>query len=237
MGGPGGWDAHAAAYEATVAQREQGGVETDPDRILPAMLDLLGDITGHRVLDAGCGTGYLARVLTDRGARVTGIDIGPNLITRARARDHQGTIDYRVADLSRPLPSTDTQAFDAVASYLVLNDVENHKGFISTLATVLRPGGRMVILLNNPYIAVLHGHVTDYFDSGAASPYHGFAAAGIHVTFHHRTLAEYLDAFIGAGLILRKLVDLAGVPMHSPYSLLPAGVRFPRFMLLAFDKP
>lgn len=51
--------------------------------------------------------------------------------------------------LSAPLSDL-TQHFDAVASYLVLNDVEDYRGFAATLAAVLKPGGRLVLALNNP---------------------------------------------------------------------------------------
>ena len=43
----------------------------------PAVLDLLGDVTGLRVLDAGCGPGYYAEELVRRGARVTAFDGSP----------------------------------------------------------------------------------------------------------------------------------------------------------------
>lgn len=69
------------AYAAYTARREEGGIEGDP--ILLDLLALLGDIEGRPVLDAGCGDGYLSRVLAARGARVVGMDIGPRLIEMA----------------------------------------------------------------------------------------------------------------------------------------------------------
>jgi len=77
-----------------------------------------------------------------------------------------------VADLSQPLPELSGR-FDAVASYLVLNDVEDYRGFAATLAAVLKPGGRLVLAFSNPYGAVIRKHVADYFDSDAVSPYRG----------------------------------------------------------------
>ena len=59
---------------------------------------------GWRVLDAGCGEGYLARVLAARGARVTGIDLSPRLVELARQRTPDGDIEYRIGDLSVPSP-------------------------------------------------------------------------------------------------------------------------------------
>jgi hypothetical protein len=57
-------------------------------------------------------------------------------------------------------------------------------------------------------------------------------------------LADYLDAFLAAGLRLTKLADIpAMASVHGPGTILPGGARFPRsprsprFMLLAFSKP
>jgi SAM-dependent methyltransferase len=109
----GDYDAYADQYEAFVAKRERAGPEADPYGLLPPLLDLLGDIAGRQVLDAGCGEGYLARALAARGAHVTGIDLSPRLIELARARDPGGRIDYQVGDLSQPRP-TAVGRFDAV---------------------------------------------------------------------------------------------------------------------------
>ena len=91
---------------------------------------------------------------------------------------------------------------------------------------------------NNRCGAVIRKHVADYFDSDAVSPYLGLWAAGIKTYHRHRTLEEYLDAFLVTGLHLRKLADLTGIAsVHEPGTNLPEGYRFPRFMLLAFGKP
>lgn len=233
----GDYDAYAEEYAASVAWREQGAADGDAYGILPHLLDLLGDIGGRRVLDAGCGDGYLARVLARRGASVTGIDLSPRLIELARSKDPDGEIDYRVADLSQSLAG-ENGCFDVVASYLVLNDVRDYRGFTATLADVLRPGGRLALAMNNPYNAVIRKSVADYFDSEAASPYRGLWEAGIRTYYYHRTLEDYLDAFIAAGLHLAKLADVpAMASVHEPGTILPEGDRFPRFMLLAFTKP
>jgi SAM-dependent methyltransferase len=233
----GDYDEHADQYAAYVAWREQAGPDADPFGLLSPLLDLLGDIAGSQVLDAGCGEGYLARALAARGARVTGIDLSPRLIELARVRDPGGSIDYRVADLSHPLPAA-AGRFDAAGSYLVLNDVPDYCGFTATLAASLKPGGRLVLALNNPYSAVTDRHVTDYFDSGAVSPYRGLLESGIQAYCHHRTLENYLDAFHAAGLRLAKLIDVPALAdAHRPDAYLPSGGRFPRFMLLAFSKP
>lgn len=232
----GQYDDYATEYQAYVAERERGGVDSDPLGILPRLLDLLGDVAGLRVLDAGCGDGYLARVLATRGARVTGVDISPRLIEMARQREGADQISYRVADLTAPLPGA-AGSFDAAASYLVLTDLEDYRGFAATLGAVLKPGGRLVLALNNPYGGVIRKHVADYFDSGATHPYRTLWAAGIKTYYHHRTLEEYFEAFGAAGLGVTRLVDIpARASVPGPDTILSAGTRFPRFMLLALVK-
>jgi SAM-dependent methyltransferase len=231
------YDDYADQYATYVAWRERAGPGCDPFGLLPPLLELLGDIDGRRVLDAACGEGYLARALAAQGAHVTGIDLSRRLIALARARDPDGRIDYQVADLSRPLPAT-TGPFDAAGCYLALNDILDYRGFAGSLAASLAPGGRLVLALNNPYSAVLDRHVTDYFDSGAASRYRGLWESGIRAYYRHRTLEDYLDAFHAGGLRLTKLADVAALAdEHGPDAFLPPGGRFPRFMLLAFSKP
>jgi len=228
------YDAYADEVAAHTAERERGGRADDP--LLWRLLQLLGDVAGRRVLDAACGDGYLARALADRGAVVTGIDLGPRLIELARLRDPDGTIDYRVADLSEPLPG-ESASFDAVASLLALNDVDDYRGFIAGLANLLKPGGRLVVAFNSPYGAVVRRHVADYFDTGAKSPYAGLWARGIKTYMRHRTMEEYLDAFLGAGLRLTKLADVQEHGFVAEQgTILAEGGRFPRFVLLAFVK-
>lgn len=71
------------------------------------------DLTGKRVLDAGCGTGASAVELARRGAEVLAVDISPNLVQLAAERmpnDLQGSIDFRVGDMLDP----EFGRFDAV---------------------------------------------------------------------------------------------------------------------------
>ncbi len=79
------WEEYAAGYARWIDRRERAGLEGDA--ILSRLLELLGDVAGRAVLDAGCGEGFLARILAARGARVTGLDLSPKLIAMARGRD------------------------------------------------------------------------------------------------------------------------------------------------------
>src|SRR5436853_60717 len=65
-----------------------------------------------------------------------------------------GSITYLTADLCEPRPDLEGR-FDAIASFFVLNDVEDYRGFAETLSRALRPGGRAVLGFNNPYDYVM----------------------------------------------------------------------------------
>lgn len=64
------------------------------------------DLRGHRVLDAGCGTGALAAEVARRGADVVAIDLSPKLVELARQRMPQsllyGSLDFRSGDMLDP---------------------------------------------------------------------------------------------------------------------------------------
>ena len=230
------YDDFASEYAEMVVKREEAGIERDP--IMPQFLRLLGDVSGLSVLDAGCGEGYLARILAGRGANIIGIDLAAHLIEIAQAKDPEGKIAYQVADLSQPLPAYQDH-FDLIVSHFVLNDVSDYRGFVTTLSAVAKRGGRLICSLNNPYSLVVRGHITDYFDSGKAFSYRGMAAKGVKVPFYQRTLGEYLDVFMAAGFQLQRLIDIPtpeGSFTRQSGILIPEGVHFPFFMLLSFVK-
>ena len=93
--------------------------------------------------------------------------------------------------------------FDLVVSNFVLNDVPDYKGFIATLGSVTRVGGRLVLAMNNPSSAVHREKVEHYFDSGTSIVY-----AGIKVFYYHRTMEDFIEAFRESRFLLRRLSDV-----------------------------
>ena len=108
----------------------------------PAILRLAGDVTGRRVLDAGCGSGPLFAALRDRGAIVTGVDLSAGLLAQARRRLGPDA-DLRLADLTDPLPFSD-DSFDDVIASLVLHYFEDWGPTLAEMHRVLRPDGRLI---------------------------------------------------------------------------------------------
>ncbi len=96
---------------------------------------------GLRVLDIGCGGGFLAEEFAALGCRVTGIDPSPVSIdaARAHAAGRGPRIDYRVG-AGEELPAPDA-AFDVACCCDVLEHVSDVDRVISETARVLKPGG------------------------------------------------------------------------------------------------
>jgi cyclopropane fatty-acyl-phospholipid synthase-like methyltransferase len=116
----------------------------DIGRPQPAFVRLADE--GHlagRLLDAGCGTGENALLAAGRGAEVTGIDVAPTAIARARAKAAERglTARFEVADaldLRRLGLTVDTVIDSGV--FHVFGDGDRAR-YVASLAAVLRPAG------------------------------------------------------------------------------------------------
>lgn len=96
-----------------------------------------------RVLDLGCGTGIVARVLRERlggGARLTGVDLSPAMIARARAIAPD--IEWHQGDAAA-LPFADG-SFDIVLAQQVLQFTRDRRAAADEIRRVLAPAGRLV---------------------------------------------------------------------------------------------
>jgi SAM-dependent methyltransferase len=107
-------------------------------------------------LDAGCGTGELTRLLAARCARVTGVDLSPNMVAEARKQSAGvANVEYAVADfMTAPLPAG---AFDCVASIAVVHHLPLADA-LRRLGDLLRPGGLLLVLdlrRSGPFVADL----------------------------------------------------------------------------------
>ncbi len=98
------------------------------------------------VLDVGCGGGLLSEALAQSGAKVTAIDLAPNLLKVARLHGLESGIkvDYRemlVETLAEEMPSS----FDAITCMEMLEHVPEPASIIGACAKLLKPGGRLFL--------------------------------------------------------------------------------------------
>jgi 2-polyprenyl-3-methyl-5-hydroxy-6-metoxy-1,4-benzoquinol methylase len=99
-----------------------------------------------RILEVGCGTGWLAGQLQDFG-RVSGVDLSPLSIADAKVRFPQ--VEFAAGDFA-------TMSFEPGFGFVVSADVIAHvpdqAAFVDKLATLMAPGGLMVLMTQNPFV-------------------------------------------------------------------------------------
>ena len=212
-----------------------------------AVLDAVGDVEGLDVLDAGCGEGYMSRLLAKRGARAAGVDVSDSLIEYARVHEDAERLGvrYNVAGLE-DLPYED-ESFDLAICNHVLSDVRDPAAAIRELGRVLRPSGRIVILMLHPCFYTAHAErdstgsipVETYFSERSVDQ--PFVVAGIespddvHMTF--RPLEFYSEVLSDAGFAIERLKE----PHPSSSTITSDGwwnsnFRKPLFMLICAVK-
>jgi 2-polyprenyl-3-methyl-5-hydroxy-6-metoxy-1,4-benzoquinol methylase len=177
----------------------------------PTIFALLGETNGRRILDAGCGQGYLCRLLAKRGASVTGVEPSLPWYAAAVAReeaDPQG-IKYARADLSI-LAQTHPHLlgdFDAVISNMVLIDIPDYVSAIRSCSQALVSGGLFICTLLHPCFEESSTlwpekrsvETRDYLDPSIHEQRIGY--------LFHRPLSSYIDAVLDAGFILTRMVE------------------------------
>jgi ubiquinone/menaquinone biosynthesis C-methylase UbiE len=109
--------------------------------------ELVSPEPGTRLLDAGCGSGWLSRLVARRmpDCDVVGVDINPDYVAYATARAEEeglANVSYQVGAVG-DLPFED-ESFDTVWSLMLLMFLPDRRGAIADLARLLRSGGRVV---------------------------------------------------------------------------------------------
>ncbi|MBT9254657.1 class I SAM-dependent methyltransferase [Phycicoccus sp. MAQZ13P-2] len=163
---------------------------------------------GAHVLDAGCGTGRMARYLVDRGLSVVGVDLSPGMLAMAR-RDHPDLELYEGSLTALPL---DDDSVDGVVFWYSLIHLADDElpHALAEAVRVLRPGGHVLL-------AFQKGEGT--YDVGA-----GLRERGHHVSLvrWHRGPKQVLDALADAGFVkeARLVREPVGRERHGQAFLL-----------------
>ena len=105
-------------------------------------IDQQAKLAGKQVLDVGCGGGILAEAMAERGAHVTGIDLGerPLKVAQLHLYESKREVDYRLVSIEA-LAAERPDAFDIVTCMELLEHVPDPASTVSACAKVLRPGG------------------------------------------------------------------------------------------------
>lgn len=149
------FDALADRYDAEFTQRPLGRLLREPVR--RRLADTF--TPGHHVLELGCGTGEDAIWLAQRAVRVTAIDASAAMLRVAEGKARRsgttdritlGHVDLTTGEL--PAAGEPTQLFDgAFSNFGVLNCVPELGPLASAIASRLRVGARLLVVVMGPY--------------------------------------------------------------------------------------
>jgi len=174
---------------------------------------LLPAVAGARVLDVACGQGRMSRYLAGLGADVVGVDISAAMLAKARDTGPDG-ITYVRADVTRDPGWWDGRPFDGCTCELALMDIDELAGTLSTVATVLRPGGWFVASIVHPcFPGNDRGRSSWPPEEGYeregwwTSPEHYREGARIRVGATHRKLSTILNALADTGLEAERFIE------------------------------
>lgn len=104
------------------------------------------DLKNKKVLDAGCGTGWFSKAAAERGASVTSMDLGENLLAEVAKKCNSERVVGSILEI--PFPEN---TFDFVVSSEVIEHTPDPYKALHEIYRVLKPGGTMVLSTPNKF--------------------------------------------------------------------------------------
>ncbi|NHJ47921.1 MAG: class I SAM-dependent methyltransferase [Asgard group archaeon] len=217
------WEKTSQNWMQNLMPDEDKGDTSREFIIDPALWKQIGDVKGLKILDAGCGNGYLSRLLAKKGAKVTGIDISKHFIGFCKKKEKANPLgcEFLTGSLT-DMSSIDSGIFDIVVSNIVMVDVQDYKSAFKEINRVLKPNGRFIWSNLHPVFGGLSQifyrlpfdtsrneerlclMIDRYFDTGAILMSWGNIKP---IWQFHRTLQDYTQALNKAGFLIREIIE------------------------------
>jgi 2-polyprenyl-3-methyl-5-hydroxy-6-metoxy-1,4-benzoquinol methylase len=233
------WNKAAAGWDRDIAR--PGSYRTH--LITGALTELLTDIKGKQILDAGCGNGFFTNWLANRGAEVEGIDGSEKMVKLARASYPE--LKFAVADLMSPI-GKDSGLYDCVVANMLLMHMSDVSTFTSEAYRLLKADGRLIFSILHPCFneptSKLYKSLWDKITGAKPSIKAYNYYAGQHgryeshmnakLTHYHRTLEEYSKELHAAGFAITQMIEPHSLPKEflELHPKLEYAERLPRFI-------
>ena len=130
-------------YEKLYADRD----EEEAARLITLLEELLPLKKSASILDLGCGRGRHAIQLSQKGYKVTGVDLSKRAIEKARAKAQSLQLEnvrFEVRDMRRPLPQTFDAVFNLFTTFGYFQTDAENAGVFDSVVQMLKPGGLYV---------------------------------------------------------------------------------------------
>jgi S-adenosylmethionine-dependent methyltransferase len=181
------------------------------------LADVRADSTALDVVDVGGGTGVLATELAALGHRVTVVDPSPDALASLVRRtadadaDLRDRITARQGDAAALVTLLGAGSVDVVVCHRVLEVVDSASAALTAMATTLRPGGLLSLLVSQRQAIVLGQALLGHIEQARRS----YAAD----SFDHDQILALVAA---AGLVVREIHGVGAVADHVPESVIDA---------------
>jgi 2-polyprenyl-3-methyl-5-hydroxy-6-metoxy-1,4-benzoquinol methylase len=204
------WHENAAAWTAAV---RSGAIESRRLATDAAILSAVLERQPRKVLDLGCGEGWLVRVLAERGVTAVGVDGAAPLI-EAAASAGGSFVRLSYAELIAA-PERCGEGFDVVVANFALLEKEIGP-LLTALRRIISAGGWLLVQTLHPLAAG-----GPYEDGWRTEDFRGFGqGAWTPMPWYFRTLASWVGVLRDAGFALETLREPVHPQERRPLSLL-----------------
>lgn len=172
-------------------------------------IDMLGNVSGKRIIDVGCGCGYdIDHYLSKRGAHGIGLDFCEEAYNAVRGRIREFK-DWKIVhtDMMQYIP--DDEKFDIVIFSMVVMHYHNLSAIFEKLSSFLKPGGLLLLVTNNPYL-ICKEYDLSYPDADKSVSYqHHFFHQGkeLTVTKYAHSISNYINTAFHHGLVVNNIQE------------------------------
>ena len=221
------WDGNANAW----TKLARAGWDVYRDYLnTPAFFEMLPDVRGLAGLDIGCGEGHNTRLLAQRGARVTAIDVARRFVGHAKASEDGEPlgVDYGVASAVE-LPFAD-ETFDFATGFMSFMDIPETDRVLAEAHRVLKPGAFLQFSITHPcfdtphrrqvrdengttlavevggYFETIHGEIEQWLFSAAPAEVKAGLPKFLVPRFTH-TLSGWLNLLLATGFVLDRIAE------------------------------
>jgi len=182
-------------------------------------IDQHSPVAGKRLVDVGCGGGILAESMAQRGATVTGIDMGEAPLSVAKLHQRESGVEiHYLQSTAEQLAAKEAGNFDIVCCLEMLEHVPDPAAVVAACAELAQPGGAL-------YFSTINRNPKAYvFAIVGAEHILQLLPAGTHEYDKFIKPSELASWIRDAGLVLEDMTGLTYNPLTKRYRLNPKDV-------------